>query len=70
MLFNSYTFLVFFIIVLILAQSSVFLEDEKNQPADCELYFLCCMESSVYSAVLALYPRRLFCRQGVVHAGK
>ncbi len=46
------------------------MEDEKNQSPHCQLYFLCCLEPSVYSSFMAFHSRGFFRRQGAVYPGK
>ena len=70
MVFNSYTFIVFFCPHLYITQPSVKLENKKDKPVAGQLYFLCRLESTFYFAALAKQYQRLFCVQGIIHPAK
>ncbi len=60
MLFNSYTFLVFFAVVLILHNLPFSWKTKKNQSPAGELCILCRLESAVYFTIMAFHAGRFF----------
>ena len=66
MVFNSYTFIVFFAMMLFLHNLPLPWK-EKNKPFGCQLYFLCITESAFYTAALAGDNCKLLCRPKIVH---
>ena len=55
MVFNSYTFIAFFIIMLILHNLPFQLDSKKSKSAVSQLYFLCSVESSLHFVTVAFY---------------
>ena len=70
MVFNSYTFIAFFIIMLILHNLPFQLDSKKGKSVVSQLYFLCCVESSFHFVAVAFYGGRLFRRPCIVHSGE